>query len=251
MALSKKSFFKISAGPDNPRGHWPYAPIKPASEVTPLDRPALSKKQANWIEKSRDMYRFEQKPIGKDRKQVLGPQTPKVQNTFLELPAKKEGKAKPKYLQGDRVNIGMNAPGRVQSYFWSHEHQAFFYRILVGAPGEEHEIGLWEIQIHPSQQRLFAMKVTAGEVLPFDPSKRKLKTGPGTGIKEIPMAEDFMGLPPELQEERDAVFYEYDNTIINLQELYKNMQALGENEIANNIRAALQSLTGKLLDQGN
>lgn len=35
MALSKKSFLKISAGPDNPRGYWPYAaPTKPAtSEV--------------------------------------------------------------------------------------------------------------------------------------------------------------------------------------------------------------------------
>lgn len=213
--------------------------------IEPLDRPlnwqasmkALSKKRANWIEKSRDMYRFEQKPIGKDRKQIIGPQAPEVKNTFLELPVK-QAKSQPKYLQGDSVDIGMNAPGRVQSYFWSNEHQAYFYRVLVGKPGEEHEIGLWEIQIQPSQQRLFAMKVTAGEVLPFDPSKKKIKTGPGTGVQEFALTED-------MQEDRDAIFYEFDNTLINLKELENNMLAIGESGIANNIAEALRVLKAR------
>lgn len=237
---------------------------------------------ANWLEHSRSMYRVEQKPVGKDRKKILGPAPTHIPNTYTELP-KEGGKSKPRYLQGDTVIISMGptgqVPAKVKSFGWSNEQQAFYYRVEVGGPGVgAHEIVLWEIQLRPAQGRLFAMNVTAGkcqmcgasyqgegpcprckytptrkpffgkregaEVLPFDPSKRKPK-GPMPGVKHIPFPQSE--LTDQMQEERDAVFYAYDNTIKDLRGLYNNFMALGEAELANNIRAAYQSLTGELL----
>src|SRR5438477_2571975 len=44
----------------------------------------LSKK-SNWVEKSQDMYNFEQKPIGRDRKEVEGEFPKSIPNTWTEI----------------------------------------------------------------------------------------------------------------------------------------------------------------------
>lgn len=207
----------------------------------------LPLRQANWIEKSRDMYHIEQKPVGHDRKVHEGPfpTNNDYKDTWLDVKAGDKGK--PKYLQGDIVSYQPSwwagyAPKSavVRRYQWSPQHGQFYYEVEV----DGHLVQTLENHLHPGQGRLFAMRVTAGEVLPFDPSKRKLKTPDKIqpGIKSIPFPAEFA--PEQTQEDRDALFYAYDNALNDLRGLYNVAVELGEQSTADSIQAAIDALAG-------
>ena len=80
-----------------------------------------------------------------------------------------------------------------------------------------------------------ATRVTAGDVIPFDQNRRKPK------VQEIPM--NPQNQPQgEVGEEQASVYYEYDNLVINLKELFNQFKSLGEMEVVERIGRALAAL---------
>jgi len=311
----------------------------------------LSKK-SNWVEKSQDMYNFEQKPIGHDRKEVEGEFPKSIPNTWTEI--KGVSKPQPQYLPGDTVQwadtgnqqmaelgTGLTYSGKVEKVNYSQSYQQFMYTIRGWNPQSQvwRTFTKWESDLKPAQGNLIlskkkpwwkeheekydlgslvpdeitvepdakkkrkkkereemqlskrgamtpsevtpsfdtkmmgfgtwdcprchsrnpdryrecpacftpkpqtlpllnqprAMKVTAGDVIPFDQTRRKPK------VQEIPMNPQNQ---PEGQvgEEQASVYYEYDNLLINLKELFNQFKALGEMEVVERIGRALAAL---------
>lgn len=124
--------------------------------------------QANWLEKSRDMYRTDMTPVGRDRKRVEPENLEAfLKNTFLDISAGK--KSKPLYLKGDAVVVlvgGKPYMGQVLDIRWNHGWQQNYYDVqyFVDNTGTG-DIGThqswfrrWFPQgmVKPAQQQLFA-----------------------------------------------------------------------------------------------
>lgn len=92
---------------------------------------------ANWLEKSRDMYRVDTKPIGRDRKKVEGPFPRSVPNTWMELPMSKPLSKK-------------TAGGKCQ---------------MCGSPMTGSACP--RCKYTPTRKQFYGTKVTAGDVVPF------------------------------------------------------------------------------------
>ena len=88
----------------------------------------------------------------------------------------------------------------------------------------------------PTRQQFYGKKVTAGDVIPFDPSRRR-----NPSVKSIPFPAEFA--PDQTQEDREALFYAYDNTLNDLRGLFNVAEELGEQETAMNIQAAIDALS--------
>jgi hypothetical protein len=72
----------------------------------------LLSKKAAWLEKSRDMYRVEQKPVGRDRQKVLGPTTREIPYTWTELPKSGLKITAAEILQFDPSKRRLKSPGK-------------------------------------------------------------------------------------------------------------------------------------------
>jgi len=276
---------------------WEYQ-IKPTQMG--LFAMQLSKK-SNWVEKSQDMYNFEQKPIGRDRKEVEGEFPKSIPNTWTEI--KGVSKPQPQYLQGDTVQwgapTGLSYSGKVEKINYSQSYQQFMYTIRGWEPNSQawRTFTKWESDLKPAQGNLTLakkkpwwkeheekydlgslvpdeitvdwkerkkkkkkdkeqyMKVSAGDILQFDPSKRKTPPMIHKERMDSLRADQFERRNPktplmnpqnqpqgEVGEEQASVYYEYDNLVINLKELFNQFKSLGEMEVAERIGRALAAL---------
>jgi hypothetical protein len=76
------------------------------------------------------------------------------------------------------------------------------------------------------------LKITAAEILQFDPSKRRLKTPKPISAPKEPKEEEYT----PLQEAREALLILYNVSVYN-----------GEEDLANRAKAAYYALTDKTL----
>ena len=96
------------------------------------------------------------------------------------------------------------------------------------------------------------MKVSAADILQFDPSKRKKKLAPNPYEEDFAreMAQEGPGGAPiydpnDPEGEKAAIYFQYDNTLKELTELLNQFKALGEMDVVERIGRALAALNNE------